>query len=72
MIEQISDALDVDDRSFVWVGLYQPDDKLPLKMQEEFDRHLLAVEGEYPAPWGGDACQYSQGIRRLVRRQYAR
>ena len=43
-VEQISDVLDRDDGSFVWVGLYEPDEPLLLKMQEEFNLHPLAVE----------------------------
>lgn len=43
-VEQISDVLDRDDGSFVWVGLYEPDEPLLLKMQEEFSLHPLAVE----------------------------
>ncbi|HMB55945.1 MAG TPA: magnesium/cobalt transporter CorA [Arenimonas sp.] len=43
-LEQISDVLAVDDASFVWVGLYEPDEPLLLKMQEEFCLHPLAVE----------------------------
>ena len=36
--------LAVDDGSFVWVGLYEPDDALLEKLQEEFGLHDLAVE----------------------------
>lgn len=43
-LEQISDALSAEDVGFVWVGLYQPDEPLLLKMQEEFKLHPLAVE----------------------------
>ena len=43
-VDQISDVLDVDDGSFVWVGLYEPDAPLLYKMQEEFALHPLAVE----------------------------
>ena len=43
-LEQISDVLARDDGSFVWVGLYEPDEPLLLKMQEEFALHPLAVE----------------------------
>ena len=43
-VEQISDVLDCDDGSFVWVGLYEPDEPLLQKMQEEFSLHPLAVE----------------------------
>lgn len=43
-LEQISDVLSHDDGSLVWVGMYEPDEPLLLKMQEEFDLHPLAVE----------------------------
>ena len=43
-IDAISDALAVDDDSFVWVGLYNPDDALLDKLQEEFTLHDLAIE----------------------------
>lgn len=43
-LDAISDVLDVDDGSFVWVGLYEPDEELLLKLQEEFGLHPLAVE----------------------------
>ncbi len=43
-LEQISDVLAVDDGSYVWVGLYEPDEPLLQKMQEEFELHPLAVE----------------------------
>mgnify|MGYP002777994563 CR=1 FL=1 len=43
-LDAISDVLAVDDGSFVWVGLYEPDDALLLKLQDEFGLHPLAVE----------------------------
>lgn len=43
-LDAISDALAVDDGSFVWVGLYEPGDALLDKLQEEFGLHDLAVE----------------------------
>ncbi|HVR81794.1 MAG TPA: magnesium/cobalt transporter CorA [Luteimonas sp.] len=43
-LNQISDVLAVDDGSFVWVGLYEPEDVLLDKLQEEFGLHDLAVE----------------------------
>lgn len=48
-IDHISDVLDVDDGSFVWVGLYQPGEELLDKMQEEFGLHDLAVEDAHHA-----------------------
>lgn len=43
-LEAISDVLAVDDGSFVWVGLYEPDAHLLDKLQEEFGLHDLAIE----------------------------
>ena len=43
-LDEISDVLAVDDGSFVWVGLYNPEPALLDKLQEEFGLHDLAVE----------------------------
>ncbi len=43
-LDAISDVLAVDDGSFVWVGLYEPEEGLLEKLQEEFGLHDLAVE----------------------------
>ena len=43
-LDAISDALAVDDGSFVWVGLYEPGEDLLDKLQEEFCLHDLAIE----------------------------
>lgn len=43
-LDQISEMLDVDDDSFVWVGLYEPDETLLDKLQQEFHLHDLAIE----------------------------
>jgi magnesium transporter len=43
-LDEISDVLEIDDGSFVWVGLYEPEDVLLDKLQEEFALHDLAVE----------------------------
>ncbi|QOW22793.1 magnesium/cobalt transporter CorA [Novilysobacter avium] len=43
-LDSISDVLDVDDGSFVWVGLYEPDSRVLNKLQEEFGLHDLAIE----------------------------
>ena len=42
-IEEISNAL-AEDKTFVWLGLVEPDRELMVKVQEEFDLHDLAVE----------------------------
>lgn len=43
-LDAISDVLSHDDGSFVWVGLYEPEEGLLDKLQEEFHLHDLAVE----------------------------
>jgi magnesium transporter len=43
-LEEISDELASPNVGFVWVGLYEPDAPLLMKMQEEFSLHPLAVE----------------------------
>lgn len=43
-LDQISDVLSHDDGSFIWVGLYEPEEELLDKLQEEFGLHDLAVE----------------------------
>ncbi len=47
--EQISEVLARDDGSYVWVGLYEPDEPLMKKLQEEFGLHDLAVEDAHNA-----------------------
>lgn len=48
-LDAISDVLAVDDGSFVWVGLYEPDEALLDKLQEEFNLHDLAIEDAHHA-----------------------
>src|SRR5690606_16378218 len=48
-IDDVSEALAVDDGSFVWIGLYEPDDVLLDRMQEEFGLHDLAIEDAHKA-----------------------
>ena len=43
-LDAISDVLAADAGGFVWVGVYEPDDALLHKLQEEFGLHPLAVE----------------------------
>jgi magnesium transporter len=43
-LDQIGGALAADDGSFVWIGLYEPDDMVLDRMQEEFRLHDLAIE----------------------------
>lgn len=43
-LDAISDVLASKDNGFVWLGLYEPDETLLLKLQEEFDLHPLAIE----------------------------
>ena len=48
-LEEISDVLAVDDGSFVWIGLYEPEEAVLDKLQEEFGLHDLAVEDAHNA-----------------------
>ncbi|HEY0662464.1 MAG TPA: magnesium/cobalt transporter CorA [Lysobacter sp.] len=48
-LDAISDVLAIDDGSFVWVGLYEPDESILDKLQEEFGLHDLAVEDAHNA-----------------------
>ncbi len=48
-LEDISDVLARDDGSFVWIGLYEPDDGVLEQLQEEFGLHDLAVEDAHKA-----------------------
>ncbi|MGH8017397.1 MAG: magnesium and cobalt transport protein CorA [Opitutaceae bacterium] len=43
-LDAISDVLEVDDGSFIWVGLHEPGAEALDKLQEEFDLHALTVE----------------------------
>lgn len=43
-LDEISDILAADHDSFLWVGLYEPDDAVLDKLQEEFNLHDLAIE----------------------------
>ena len=38
-LDAISDVLASDENGFVWLGLYEPDESLLLKLQEEFSLH---------------------------------
>lgn len=48
-LDAISDVLDVDDGSFVWIGLYEPQEAVLDKLQDEFGLHDLAVEDAHNA-----------------------
>lgn len=48
-LDGISDALACEDGSFVWVGLFEPDEPLLFKMQVEFSLHPLAIEDAHHA-----------------------
>jgi magnesium transporter len=43
-LDAISDVLSSDENGFVWLGLYEPDENLLQKLQEEFNLHPLAIE----------------------------
>ena len=61
-LEQISDVLAVDDGSYVWVGLYEPDEALLQKMQEEFGLHPLAIEDALKAHQRPKVEQYGESL----------
>ena len=42
-LDDISEVVDRPD-TFVWIGLFEPDEALLRKMQEEFGLHDLAIE----------------------------
>lgn len=48
-LDEISNVLAVEDGSFVWVGLYEPEEDVLDKLQEEFCLHDLAVEDAHSA-----------------------
>src|SRR3546814_8900539 len=43
-LDEISDVLANEDDSFVWVGVYEPEEDVLDKLQEEFDLHDLAIQ----------------------------
>jgi magnesium transporter len=47
-VEEISDILE-QDAAFVWLGLFEPDEELLKKVQQEFGLHDLAVEDAHRA-----------------------
>ena len=51
-LDDISEVLKEPD-SFVWVGLYEPDEPLLDKLQEEFNLHPLAIEDAHCAHRAG-------------------
>ncbi|VXB48082.1 Magnesium transporter CorA [Luteimonas sp. 9C] len=44
LLDDISDVLGVDDGSFVWIGLFEPDTDVLDQLQAEFCLHDLAIE----------------------------
>lgn len=48
-LDEISDVLAIDDGSFIWIGLYEPEEAVLDKLQEEFGLHDLAVEDAHNA-----------------------
>lgn len=48
-LKTISDVLANDDGSFVWVGLYEPDETTLQTVQNEFNLHDLAIEDAHNA-----------------------
>ena len=68
VIADISEELKHEDR-FVWVGLFEPDEKLLREIQEEFGLHDLAIEDAYQrapaaeagAVWELSLCRAAHG-----------
>lgn len=48
-LDNISDALAIEDCNLIWVGLFEPDEPLLFKMQIEFNLHPLAIEDAHKA-----------------------
>lgn len=48
-LDEISDLLARDDDSFLWVGLYEPEDQVLDALQDEFKLHDLAIEDAHKA-----------------------
>ena len=48
-LDEISHVLAIDDGSFVWIGLYEPEEDVLDKLQQEFCLHDLAVEDAHNA-----------------------
>jgi magnesium transporter len=61
-LDAISDVLAQDDGSFVWIGLYEPDDDVLDKLQEEFDLHELAIEDAHNAHQRPKVEAYGQAL----------
>ncbi|TYT27191.1 magnesium and cobalt transport protein CorA [Luteimonas viscosa] len=61
-LDAISDVLAQDDGSFVWIGLYEPDDASLEKLQEEFDLHELAIEDAHNAHQRPKVEAYGQAL----------
>lgn len=66
-LEEISDELDSPNVGFVWVGLYEPDAPLLMKMQEEFCLHPLAVEDALNAHQRPKLEQYGDSLFLVLR-----
>src|SRR3982751_4267527 len=66
-LEEISDELANPKVSFVWVGLYEPDAPLLMKMQEEFSLHPLAVEDALNAHQRPTLEAYGDSLLMVVR-----
>jgi magnesium transporter len=61
-LDRISDALEAEDSSLIWVGLFEPDETLLFKMQIEFNLHPLAIEDAHKAHQRSKVC-LSSSIR---------
>src|SRR5699024_9582065 len=61
-LDGISSILARDDGSFVWVGLYEPDEETLLKVQEQFGLHDLAIEDAHNAHQRPKLESYGQSL----------
>lgn len=66
-LEAISEVLARDDGSFVWVGLYEPEEAVLDVLQEEFGLHDLAVEDAHKAHQRPKLETYGQSLFIAVR-----
>jgi magnesium transporter len=65
-LDDISDVLERAD-TFVWIGLYEPDEPFLRKMQEEFGLHDLAIEDALSAHQRPEVERYDNSLFVVLR-----
>lgn len=71
-LDEVSDVLQgKDEGRFVWIGLYEPDDAMMRKVQEEFRLHDLAIEDALRAHQRPKIDEYGEGIFVVLRTAHA-